>query len=192
MLSKENVKEIIKTGLILFLITAVAAGLLAAVNAKTAPIIAENERIKQQEAMKLVLPDAQSFSEENLISDKMDEIITSVYKGDSDSGYVVMVSPTGYGGDISMAVGVTPAGKVAGVSVISQSETAGLGSKCEDEEFISQFIGKSENITVVKGNASGNQINAISSATITSKAFTSGVNAAIDAAMTAKEDEQFE
>jgi electron transport complex protein RnfG len=187
MLKKKDIIEIIKTGLILFLITAVSAGLLAAVNAKTAPIIEKNEKQKQQEAMKIVLPEAESFDDMNLVTDKMDKIISAVYKGSGDSGYVVMASPSGYGGEISIAVGVSSNGKVSGVSVVSQSETAGLGAKCTDDEFISQFTGKSENITVSKGNAKDNQINAISSATITSKAVTSGVNAAIEAAKIAKE-----
>lgn len=189
MLKKEDGIEIIKVGLILFLITAVAAGLLAAVNAKTAPIIEKNELLKQQEAMKVVLPTADSFDEKNLLNDKMDKIISAVYKGSGDSGYVVMASPSGYGGEISIAVGVSQSGKVSGVSIISQSETAGLGAKCVNEEFTSQFSGKTENITVSKGNAKDNQINAISSATITSKAVTSGVNAAIEAAKIAKEED---
>lgn len=189
MLKKENIIEILKIGFILFLITAVSAGLLAAVNAKTAPIISENKRLQQQEAMKIVLPKADSFDETNFISEKMDKSVTAVYKGNNDSGYVVMASPVGYGGEILIAVGVTKDLKVSGISVISQAETAGLGAKCTNEEFTSQYIGKSANITVAKGNATDNQINAISSATITSKAVTSGVNAAVEAVKIAKEDE---
>lgn len=188
MLSKSEKIEIIKTGLILFLITAVSAGLLAVVNAKTAPIIKENELIKEQSAMKLVLPDASGFDEENLANDEMDKTITAVYKSKNNVGYAVMASPLGYGGAVSLAVGVSEDGKVCGVNVISNSETAGLGAKCTDEEWLSQFVGKSDGISVSKGNAKDNQINAISSATITSKAVTSGVNSAIAAAKLAKEE----
>lgn len=188
MLKKSDIPEIIKTSVVLFLITAVSAGLLAAVNAKTAPIIAENEAKKQEAAMKIVLPAADGFETENLINEKTDKCITAVYKSTNDVGYAVLASPNGYGGKISVAVGVSSDGKVSGVNIISQSETAGLGAKCVDEDFTSQYTGKTKDITVSRGNAKDNQINAISSATITSKAVTAGVNAAVAAAETAKEE----
>lgn len=188
MLKKEDKIEIVKVGIILFLITAISAGLLAMVNAKTAPIITKNEEEKQQAAMRVVLPDAKSFGTENLLNDSMDKAVTAVYKGD-DAGYVVMASPKGYGGEISLVVGVTNEGTVSGVSVVSQSETAGLGAKCTNSEFTDMFKGKSAGIGVSKTGGSGNVITAISSATITSKAVTSGVNAAIEAVEIAKEAE---
>ena len=171
----------------MFVITAISAGLLAVVNAKTAPIIKQNKLVKEQQAMQLVLPEADGFDSENLLSDKMDKEVTAVYKSTNNKGYVVMASPTGYGGEISMAVGIAADGKISGVNIISNSETAGLGAKCTDKDWISQFNGKSDEITVAKGNAKDSQINAISSATITSKAVTSGVNAALAAAKIAKE-----
>lgn len=187
MLNKNEKKEIIKTSLILFLITAVSAGLLAAVNSKTAPIIEANELLKKQEAMRLVLPEADGFDTDNLVSDKTDKMITEIYKASNDIGYAVMASPLGYGGEISMAVGISSNGKVTGVDIISNSETAGLGAKCTDAAWLAQFVGKSDEISVVKTNAKDNQIDAISSATITSKATTSGVNAALKAVKIAKE-----
>lgn len=179
MLKKEELLEIFKVGGILCLITAIAALALAATNAKTAPLIAQHEQEKQEAAMKVVLPDADGFDSENLKNDSMEEIVTAVYAAKDQSGYAVMVSPNGYGGAISLAVGVSADGTVTGLDVISQSETAGLGANCTKESFREQFTGKTEGITVTKNGASGNQINAISSATITSKAVTSGVNAAI-------------
>lgn len=187
MLSKKDIPEIIKTAAVLFAITAISAGILAAVNAKTAPIIEKNEAAKQEQAMKIVLPKADGFESDSIAVDSPDKSITAVYKSTNDAGYVILASPNGYGGAISIAVGVSADGKVSGVSVISQSETAGLGAKCVEDSFLSQYIGKTENITVSKGTAKDNQINAISSATITSKAVTSGVNAAIEAAKKAEE-----
>ena len=189
MLNKGEKIEIVKVGIILFLITAISAGLLAIVNAKTSPIIAQNESAKQQMAMSVVLPGAKSFGTENLKTDDMDKTITAVYKADGDEGYVVMALPKGYGGEISLVVGVTNEGTVSGVNVVSQSETAGLGAKCTNSDFTNQFEGKTENIGVSKTGGTGNTITAISSATITSKAVTSGVNAAIQAAKMAKEAE---
>lgn len=84
-----------------------------------------------------------------------------------------------------MLTGVSTDGKVTGISILSQSETAGLGAKSTDPAFSGQYKGLSaeEDVTVVKGqSASGNQIEAITGATITSKAVTLGVNAADAAA----------
>ena len=77
-------------------------------------------------------------------------------------------------------------GKITGISVISQTETAGLGAVCAEktskgEDFRNQYAGKSGEITVIKsGEPADNEIVAISGATISSKAVTAGINAALD------------
>lgn len=186
MADKKVITEIIKVGAILFAITAVAAAILAGVNSVTAPVIAENDRKAQEIAMKAVLPDAASFDKmEYEISEASS--VTEVYL--SDAGYAIKAAPKGYGGAISMIVGVDNDLKVTGVEIISQSETAGLGAKCTNSDFKAQFIGKTENIGVAKNGAKDNEIDAITSATITSKAVTKGVNDAIVAAKEAKGDE---
>ena len=86
-----------------------------------------------------------------------------------------------------MIVGVDNDLKVTGVEIISQSETAGLGAKCTEDGFKAQFVGKTENIAVTKNGAKDNEIDAITSATITSKAVTKGVNDAISVVKEAKE-----
>lgn len=178
MLKSSDIREILKIGIILFLITAVSAGVLAAVNSVTAPIIEANAEKKQNEAMAKVLPEAEGF---DLIETEANTgSVTAVYSG-AEAGYVVMCEPNGYGGAISMAVGIKPDGTVNGIDIISQSETAGLGANCVNEEFKAQFAGKTAGITVSKNGAKDNQIDAISSATITSKAVTKGVNDAIEA-----------
>lgn len=184
MANKKDIIEILKVGVILFLITAVASAILAGVNGVTAPVIAENNRLAQEAAMKAVLPEATEF-EKCMDYPTVDMIVSEIYKG-SDAGYVVKVNPNGYGGTISLVVGIDNELKVAGVEVVSQSETAGLGSNCTKEDFRAQFVGKTENIEVVKSNASGNQVDAISSATITTKAVTNGINSAILAVKTLK------
>ncbi len=176
---KNEVLEIFRVGIILFVITAVAAFVLAMVNNATKPIIAEQESLKMEEAMAEVLPSADAFEEVPLELSE-DLAITRIYR--ADTGFVVFASPKGYGGEISMAVGMDKEFKVTGISIISQSETAGLGAKCTEPDWQKQFIGKTENIEVAKNGATGNQIDAISSATITSKAVTRGVNEAIAAA----------
>lgn len=178
-----DVRAIAKTGLILFLITGIAALILAVVNNVTKPIISENEIQKQELAMKKVMPEAEAFKEIDKKYEENDKV-SQIYAAEKDGdviGYAVIAEPNGYGGAISMVVGVSKDGFVTGVDITSQSETAGLGANCTKDEFKNQFIGKSEGITVVKNNAEGNKIDAMTSATITSKAVTDGVNMAIDA-----------
>ena len=102
-------------------------------------------------------------------------------------GYAITVtSKGGYGGDIKFTVGFLLDGTVSGISYLSISETAGLGMEAKNSSFINEFVGKSGGSFVVnKDNAAGlpNEIDAISSATITSRAVTQGVNAAYIAFM---------
>lgn len=186
MVKKNVITEIFDVAIILFVITAVAAAILAVVNNFTAPVIAENERQAQEIAMRTVLPDAVDFAEEKVTLSE-NSIVSQIYK--SDAGYAVKVAPNGYGGAISMIVGIDNNLKVTGIEIISQSETAGLGAKCTNSDFKAQFIGKTENIAVSKNGAKDNEIDAISSATITSKAVTKGVNEAILAVKGIKDGE---
>ena len=185
MAKNKTVTDVIKVAVILFVITAVAAAILAYVNKVTAPVIAENDKKAQEEAMRNVLPDGTIFGKMEFSGDENTSVIEAYL---SDAGYAVKVAPNGYGGPISMMVGVNENLEVTGIKIISQSETAGLGAKCTDSRFKAQFIGKTENITVTKNGAKENEIDAISSATITSKAVTKGVNDAIAIAKDAKGD----
>lgn len=188
-MKKNDILSVIKVGITLCLITAISALILAVVNSYTAPVIAENTLKKQEKAMIKVVPLANNFSEIEFKS--KEKIVKDIYEGTNETGevtgYAVMVSPNGYGGEISMAVGVDNELKVTGVDIISQSETAGLGAKCTKKEFKDQFIGKTENIEVSKKGAKDNEIDAISSATITSQAVTTGVNSAINSVKEIKE-----
>ncbi len=187
----KNAIEIIKIGVILFVITAVSAALLAVLNSVTAPIIAANQEQKQTESMKSVVPSAESFEETEVSG--ADDIVTGVYEArDSSGGLVgicVMASPVGYGGDIELSVGIDTEGKVTGVDIISMSETAGLGANASKDEFKGQYVGKTAGIAVTKNAPGENEISAISGATITSEAVTSGVNAALEAASTILNEE---
>lgn len=182
MASKNNALEIIKVGVILFIITAVAALLLAVLNNITAPIIAKNEIEKLNNSMSAIMPSANEFNEIDYEDDKI-----KIYEGYDNGkavGVCINLSTNGYGGAINMVVGVDNDKKVTGVDIVSQSETAGLGTKAADPEFKDQYIGKKSGITVVKNKTKDNEIDSISSATITSKAVTNGVNEALEIAET--------
>lgn len=177
-MERKDLVDIIKIGVILCAITAIAAGILAFVNGLTAPVIASNNEKKRDEAMAKVLPSTEGYTK---LDAEGNDIVTEIYSA-GDAGYVVLCEPKGYGGAISMVVGIDAEGKVSGVDITNQSETPGLGANCTKEEFKNQYIGKNSEINVVKSSTKENEIDAISSATITSKAVTSGVNAALKAA----------
>lgn len=196
MLKKSDILNIFAVGLKLFLITAVSAAILAVVNYITEPIIAKNNLKKQNDSMKMVLSDAVSFEKADMSPLATVELaccVTDVYEGidanGENIGYAVMVSSGGYGGDVSLSVGVDNELNITGVDVVSHSETPGLGAKCTTDSFKNQFVGKTLGVEAVKNGASDNEIDAITSATITSKAVTKGVNSALTAVKIIKEAE---
>ena len=189
---KMNVGEIIKVGVILFVITAVLAGLLAFVNAKTEPLIEQNAIAAEQEAMKTVMPDAVSF-EEVEITDELTSIaengggeITKAYTAlgtdNETTGACVITVTTGYDVGIQTVTGVDNDLVVTGVDIISMNETPGLGANADKPEFRAQYEGKSGEIKVVKTAAGDDSIQAIAGATKSSNGVTKGVNIALSAA----------
>jgi len=190
----------IKNVISIFLITLVSVLLLAVVNQVTKDPIAQAEVNARNEVYRQVFTDAKDFEEvmkedeiakngEKALKDagittcEINHVMAAV-DGDKKLGYVIAsTSKSGYGGEIQIAVGITAEGEITGFNVIKHSETAGLGAKAkEDPAFAEQFKGKSanENIEFVKGGgATGNQIDAISGATITTNAVTEATNSAI-------------
>ena len=125
MKKETTVHYVLRLTLTLFLITAVVACCLAAVNGVTKPRIAQAKAQKAQQAIEAVLPGG---GEEIIEFEDQTGIVSKVYG--SDTGYAVEVNPSGFGGPITMMVGVSKDGQVLGISVISQTETAGLGAVC--------------------------------------------------------------
>lgn len=197
MLNKETVVISVK----LFLITALAALCIAVVNKATAPVIAENSKATELAAQQELLPEAAEFtaSEVHQMAEPSDVTVEKLAVGFSKEGggetvgYVVTaVSNAGYGGDIKVMVGIDRDLRVTRIRILESSETAGLGANASKPEFSGQFEGAREALTVVKGAAEENEISAISSATITSKAVTSCVNAALEAAKITSNDNKVE
>lgn len=98
-----------------------------------------------------------------------------------EEGYVITVTDSeGYGGDIQITVGITSDGTVSGIAFLSISETAGLGMKAKEPSFYEQYEGKqTEKFAVSKDDGDGEPIDALSGATITSRAVTGAVNVAL-------------
>jgi electron transport complex protein RnfG len=176
-------KDILRLGSILFLICTVAALMLSLTNNITAPVIEQRDIQASNEARQEVLQDAEEFKEvTNIKGDLIEEVYQGV-KGGEIIGYTIKTAPKGYGGTVEVMVGISNDGKISGVKIGNNSETPGLGSKAAEPSFKDQYNGKNAQtpLNVVKGNASNeNDIVAISGATITSKAVTAGVNAAMD------------
>lgn len=193
--------QIVKNTLALFVITAIAGLLLGIVYEGTKDARAEQAAKRQQRAYQTVFEEASEFEEISLDSDKLKEfveysekevVLEGAVKALDNSknlmGYVVTVTAKeGYGGDIKFSVGVNIDGQVTGISYLKIAETAGLGMKAKENEFIEQYIGKNPDkegaYIVSKDGSDGIVIDAITAATVTSRAVTKGVNAACQAAM---------
>ncbi|RDY24049.1 RnfABCDGE type electron transport complex subunit G [Romboutsia maritimum] len=177
--------NIIKLGLNLFIICAVAALALGATNQITAPVIEQRNIQANNESRQKVLPEATEFKKINEGDyENIDNLIEEVYEGADGSsvvGYTIKVLPKGYGGKIEIIVGISNDGKITGIKTGNMSETPGLGAKASEPQFSDQFKDKeAKKLNLVKGSTSGeDEIQAISGATITSAAVTKGVNTAI-------------
>ena len=175
-------KDILKLGITLFAICAVAALVLGVTNNITAPVIEERNIQASNEARKIVLSETDEFKE---LDGMNSDIVLEVYEGIKDGqviGYTIKTSSKGYGGAIELMVGISKDGKITGVEIGNHSETPGLGSKATEPMFKNQYVDKDvlNSLLVVKGSTNNdNEISAISGATITSNGVTSGVNAAM-------------
>lgn len=186
---KMNAKDILTPTVSLFVICLVATLLLAVVNNVTAAKIAEQTAKTEAEARVAVLPDAKDFNEVDKDNDGTTDYYEGVDANGETVGYVFNTTgdSKGYGGDISVTVGIAADGKITGIVPGDLSnETPGLGQNAGKAKWQAQFVGESGKLEVVKGDGgaqndtSDGKINAITSATITSKAVTSSVNAAIE------------
>ncbi len=190
-------KKIVHDALILTAFTLVLGFLLGAVYEITKEPIAAAEKAALDEAYKVVFADAASFEEDSEFdAAKAAEVLTANYSKDEITavnkavdasgnvlGYVINVtSHEGSQADISFSVGIQNDGTLNGYSITSISETPGLGVLVQEEPFYSQFEGKAEeNYTVVKtAPAADNEIQAVTGATISSRAVTNGVNACLE------------
>lgn len=178
---KKYIQFIVLPVICLFLATA-----LAVVYNITAPIIAEVEKAAATEARKEVLATADDFTQvEKEFSEDLG--VVDVYEATNGAGYAVQIITKGYGGDITLMVGLDADLNVSGAKILTHGETAGLGAKTAEPEFLNQFVGKGGTITAAKNQASNdNEIVTVASATISSKAVTLGINNAITAATQAK------
>lgn len=183
--------KIVKNTIILTLITMIAGLGLGVVYEVTKAPIAQAQETAKKEAWQAVFPEADidAFEEAEVdekaaakavkdmgVNAVIDEVCTV-----GDEGYVITATDKdGFGGNIQITVGITADGTVNGISILSISETAGLGMKATEPAFYEQYQGKqTEKFVVSKDGGDGEPIDALSGATITSRAVTGAVNAAL-------------
>lgn len=186
--------KIVKNAAILTAITLISGLLLGVVQGVTEKPIANAQEEAKQEAYKQVFSSADTFEQYEDFDEKaaadavqsvegtvVNETVVAI-EGGEEAGYVITTTDkNGYGGDIQVSVGIRNDGTVNGIAILSISETAGLGMKATEPDFYNQFQNKKvENFEVTKNGASTEeQIDALSGATITSRAVTGAVNAAL-------------
>lgn len=176
---KLNAKEILKPTLILFVICVLVTAALAGTNLLTEGKIAEQQEKKSEESRKIVLSAADSFTETQTDDGTVYHVGTA---GEKTVGFVFETSAKGYGGDVSVMTGITADGEISGVVILSHSETPGLGANAEREEFRTQYqqpVPQGELEVVKYQTPTQGQVEAMTGATITSKAVTGAVNEAV-------------
>lgn len=183
---KLNPKEILQPALSLFLFCLIVTALLAGTNLLTKDKIAEQERLAEETSRMTVSPGAESFAASD------DGTYYLAQTGGETIGYVFTTTANSYGGEIKVMTGISSDGMVTGVSLLSISDTPGLGMNAEKESFRDQYkkAAPSGGFTVIKnGTAGDTEINAMTGATITSQAVTDAVNDAIAQYYAVKEAE---
>lgn len=190
-------KKIVKDALILTAFTLVLGFVLGLVYEITKDPIAQAKEAATQAAYQEVFPDAQYFeamgdfdkeAATKIVTDAgyADEItdVQTAYdsQGGQVLGYVITVTAKDASqANITFSVGIRNDGTINGYSITDIAETPGLGMHAEDADFIAKFQNKQvDAFTVVKTTpTSDSEIEAITSATITTKAIANGVNACI-------------
>lgn len=188
-MKNKSLKDILVPAIMLFVIAAICTALLAGTNLLTKDKIAEIAVQTEMKAKSAVFENATSFSDEKTITVNEKDYVYYDALDESGKviGYVFSVTVKSYGGDLSSMVGISAeTDKITGVEITAISDTPGLGMKVDSKDFLSQYIDRGGNIGVNKNEKTDTEIQAISGATISSKAVTDAVNQAFDAYETIK------
>ena len=179
----DALKKALYLGGTLFAVTAVTGIILGFVEHYTSQAIRQVELAAKNEAFKNVMPIAQTFEAVDPVAD---DFVIDTVKGKDESGslagWCLTVETKSYGGPLQFIAGITKDGTCKAINILNHSDTPGLGARATEPEFYGQFTDKTTlPLKVIKGDAGNpDEIAAISGATITSTAVTTGVNAAVD------------
>lgn len=178
---KKNWKPIIKPSVVLLVICIVITAALGFTNQLTAPKIAVLEKQSQEETMRNII-EANSYPAKILQSGEDTVTYYEAMDNSETVGYIFITSAKGYGGDVSVMTAILPDGNIHGIDILdATNETPGLGQNVAKKEFYQKYNGLSGELTVVKNGAdkSLGQVDAVTGATISSKAVTKAVNEAL-------------
>jgi len=185
------VKKLLNESWLVLVMGVIFAGLLAAAESTFGPKIEQNKRQELEEAVSAVVPDAADFESKYVGTT---EVFKCLNADGELTGWALPANGFGFVDKIYLVVGLSPDGsKITGLKVVGNNETPGLGNKIEDDEWSIQYKGlnATTNVKVVvkaKPKIEQNEIQAITSATISSEAVTKIANDAI-AQMRPKLDE---
>lgn len=170
----------LKPIVVLTVIAAVMAALLGGTNLLTKDKIQKLEKEAETTAVKKVIK-ADKYEESTIKYNDIEYTYFKAQKGTSTIGYAFSLSSNGYGGAVKSVIGIDITGKVTAVEVTDVSnETPGLGQNATKPEFAKRFKDKNTELSVVKSDAKENEIQAVTGATITSRAVTNSVNLALE------------
>jgi electron transport complex protein RnfG len=155
----------------------ISGAIIAGTYFVTAPVAAQKAVMLKNDAMKALVKDADTFKE---IQGKQDWY--EAQKSGKTIAYVVPSETKGFGGTIKMLVAVTPDGKVIDFNILSANETPGLGDNASKDFFRNRFKNKvADDLEVTKDPTNTKNIQAMTGATISSRAVTKGVKEAVEA-----------
>lgn len=160
---------LIRPTAILTVVCLLATLLLAGLNQLTTTVIAKNEEQTANETYTALLPEADGFTRLPCDIDG----VTAVMEANNGTGYVITAQSRGYGGQVPAAVAFSADGTILGVTMMENSETPGLGQKVTEPAFSGQFTGRAAAEFTI------DDIDAVTGATISSKAAVSAINLAI-------------
>ncbi len=177
---KNKIWDFVKPIVVLTVIAAVMAALLGGTNlltkAKIESLAAANEKAAVEKVIK-----AEKYEKLALDYEGSEYTYFLAKNNGEKAGYAFTLSQNGYGGAVNLVVGIGTDGKITAIEITDVSnETPGLGQNAVKPSFTDQFKGKNSSLTVTKSGAKENEVNAITGATITSKAVTKSVNLAMD------------
>lgn len=166
---KNTLKKVFPV-ILLTIVVAISVNLLSFADRLTRPQIEAQQQLKIQHMLTGMFPDMSRYDFKN--------DIYTIYSDGAKIGYAFIAVGKGYGGDIDILVGLENKTTVKGISIVSHSETPGLGSRITESYFTNQFAGLSIDEVALKRD--GGEVDAITGSTISSRAV---INAVRETAM---------
>ena len=192
-MKKKNLEStFINMALVLVSIAFLSSASLAYVYKLTKDKIEVSKKLKQLEAIKeVILPDYSNSPSEEMYKIKIEEggeleCYPARQNGELKSVAVKTYTKNAFGGEMWLMVGMLPDGTINKVSVIDQKETPGLGTKVTEEKFKTQFMGKNPSSFKLKVKKDGGDVDAITAATISSRAVCDAIERAYKAFVSSK------